>query len=90
MEREQSGFTPDPFWSLVCEARAAGHPPATVESKVSHWGNNVSVSFSVSLQCDQSKQHIEAAAQLAFTAATRFVNEAVARFDSSMPMLPTV
>jgi hypothetical protein len=89
VEQANSGIVEDPFWFLACQAKVAGVPLATVESKVSHWGQHVSVSFSVSLQCPQAQGQIEEAARLAYVTATRFVNDAVSRLDSGMPMLPT-
>lgn len=79
----------DPYYWLASQAVGMGAPLATIESKVSHWGNHVSVSFSVTLQCSQAQGYIEDAAKLAFTTATRFVNEAASRFDRDMPLLPT-
>lgn len=87
VEQVKSGEVSDPFWSIAVQS--PGAPVATIEAKVSHWGEHVSVNFSVSLQCPQSKSYIEEAAKLAFITATRFVNEAVSKFDSGMPMLPT-
>lgn len=91
MQQASSGYLEDPFMNLLTSKadQTGSMPAATVESKVSHWGNHISVSFSVTLQCPQSRAHIEYAAQLAFTTATRFVNEAVSRLDGGMPMLPT-
>lgn len=89
VEKQASGYTEDPYWWLACQTQAAGIPVSTVEAKVSHWGEHVSVSFSVSLQCPQAQGQIEDAGRLAYTTATRFVNDAVSRLDSGMPMLPT-
>jgi hypothetical protein len=73
----------------VRQTKQAGLSTTRVESKVSHWGDHISVSFSVSLECPQTLENIEYAAKLAFVTATRFINEAVSQFDQSMPMLPT-
>lgn len=93
VEQQNSGQLQDPFWNLAAGAQTEHRqamPTATVEAKVSHWGQHVSVGFTISIQCPQSQQHIEYASQLAYVTATRFVNDAVSRLDSSMPMLPTV
>lgn len=87
MEHSTSGQMNDPFLAL-----ASGTNPdqrTLLETKVSHWGQHVSVSFSISIQCPQTQPHIEYAARLIFNTATRFVNDAVSRLDGSMPMLPT-
>lgn len=89
VEQATSGYVEDPFFWLASQARLADIPLATVEAKVAHWGDHVSVSFSVSLQCPQAQGQIEEAGKLAFTTATRFVNDAVSRMDRNMPMLPT-
>lgn len=77
----------DPLWDIGLSASSG--PKANVDFRVAHWGENVSVSCTVALECAQTEVHLQAAAQHAFTQATRFVNEAVSRFDQSMPMLPT-
>ncbi len=89
VEQSNSGYVPDPLWVLGNTPKEFGLPKATVESKVSHWGEHVSISFSVTLECPQTQEHVAEAARMAFITATRFVNEAVSRLDSSMPMLPT-
>ena len=92
MEQQGSGQLQDPFWNLALNVRdehQRAMPSATVESKVSHWGQHVSVGFTVTIQCPQTQEHIQFASQLAYVTATRFVNDAVSRLDSSMPMLPT-
>lgn len=88
MEQHTTGQLEDPFWALAASAKELGHM-ATVETKVSHWGQHVSVGFTISIQCPQTRAHLEYAAQLVFVTATRFVNDAVSRLDSSMPLLPT-
>lgn len=77
----------DPLWELGLAAQKG--PKANVDFRISHWGDSVSVSCTVALECAQTEAHLQAAAQHAFTQATRFVNDAVSRFDQSMPMLPT-
>jgi hypothetical protein len=86
VEETHSGQLQDPFWNLALESRGQ---PASVEAKVSHWGQHVSVAFKITIQCPQTKDHIEYASHLAYRTAVRYVNDAVSRLDSSMPLLPT-
>lgn len=88
MERA-GGELPDPIWVLGTQAEMKGAGKSRVEMRISHWGDSVSVSCSVSLECLQKGDHIDAAGQHAFNEATRLVNGAVSRFDATMPMLPT-
>lgn len=88
MEQQQGGILPDPVW--IMGTATQGGPKSTVEARVSHWGDHVSISFSVSLECPQTESYLQAAGEHAARTATSFVNELASRFDVNMPMLPTV
>lgn len=89
VEQSGGGTLPDPIWKIGQDAIEQGTPKARVEGRISHWGDHVSISFSVSIECVQTQLHIQQAAQYAASETTRFVNELASRFDRDMPMLPT-
>jgi len=83
--QSQSGS--DPKWDMGLAAQTG--PKASVEMRVVHWGDHVSVSCSVTLECPQTEQYMQLAGEHALNTATRFVNEAASRFDQGMPLLGT-
>lgn len=88
MEQQQGGTLPDdPVWNMGITAQ--GGPKSTVEARVTHWGDHVSLSFSVTLECPQTEAYLRAAGEHASRVATSFVNELASRFDKNMPLLPT-
>jgi len=87
MEQQQGGTLPDPAWAMGVAAQ--GGPKSTIEARISHWGDHVSISFSVSLECPQTDAYMQAAAELASGVAASYINELASRFDNTMPMLPT-
>ncbi len=87
MEQQQGGELPDPVWAMGTAAQSG--PTSTIEARISHWGDHVSISFSVSLECPQTEAYMQAAAEHASGTATSYVNELASRFDKTMPMLPT-
>lgn len=89
---QTSGQAPDPVKAIADRAahfKSLGQPTATVGTKISHWGDGLSVNFSISVECPQTQPDLEYAAQVLFYTATRFVNEAMYRFDPNLPLLPT-
>lgn len=87
VEQQQGGVLPDPVWDMGLAAQ--GVPKASVEARISHWGDHVSISFTVTLECPQSEGYLQLAAEHAARTATSFVNEMASRFDTAMPLLPT-
>lgn len=86
MQNEQ--VLPDPFWPLVHDSTV---PKATVQSEVSRshdtGGGWVKCSFTIAIDCPQTKGHIDAAAELAFKTALGFVNDGMSYLAPGLPPL---
>ena len=87
----QNGVADDPFWRAAVEARASGQPTARVSMMAVHgieYGE-IKCSATVSIECVQSKPHIDSAALLAFKAAVEYTNAGMGFIAPGLPPLPS-
>jgi hypothetical protein len=89
--RSESGSMEDPYWQLAAAAKATGYPTARISSTVVHgieYGE-IKCSFTVSIECVQSKETMDGAALLAFRAAVEYTNSGMSYLAPELPQLAT-
>lgn len=85
---EREGYMPDPFWEMS-EAMRPGHPSARISSTVQRSTNygELKCSFTISVDCPQTKDWMERAAQYAFGTAVQYVNDGFSFLARELPPL---
>lgn len=84
-----SGTVDDPYWQAASVAKAAGCPTARIAMSVTHgieYGE-IKCSATVSIECAQSKEHMDNAALLAFKAAVEYANDGMSYLAPNLPPL---
>ena len=85
----QGGTADDPYWRAAMDAKNADAPVARISFTATHgieYGE-IKGSCTVSIDCVQSKQHMDNAALLACRAATEYVNAALGYYVPQLPPL---
>jgi hypothetical protein len=87
----QTSEVPDPYWQMALDAKASGHPTARISVTAVHgieYGEK-KCSVTVSIECPQSKPHMDNAALLAFRAAVEYTNDGMSHVAPGVPPLST-
>lgn len=84
---EREGYVEDPFWEM--KSSLAGQQGARVSSTVQRSTNygELKCSFTITIDCLQTEQWMERAAQYAFRTAVQYVNDGFSYLDRSLPPL---
>lgn len=87
-----SAIVPDPFWELGNQARMSNSPTARITINVGcgeEYGR-VKCSTTVSLECPQTKAHMDQAAALAFETALGYTNDGMSHLVDDYVAIPFI